>query len=103
MADDINKHTIWEIVRKSILNKYVLTLAVAAFIFVFVGEQSLVRDIRRGRKIKQAEEMLEKVQGDIELSQRKMENLKNTDSLERFAREQYYMRADNEEVFVIDD
>ena len=103
MADDINKHTIWEIVRKSILNKNVLTLAVAAFIFVFVGEQSLVRDIRRSRKIKQAEEMLEKVQGDIELSQRKMENLKNTDSLERFAREQYYMHADNEEVFVIDD
>ncbi len=103
MADDINKHGIWEVVRKSILNKYVLTLLVAVVIFLFVGEQSLVRDIHRGRKIRQTEEMLKKVQGDIELSQREMENLKNTDSLERFAREQYYMHADNEEVFVIDD
>ena len=50
----------------------------------------------------QVEQQIEQNQQDIQQAQRAMQRLDNLDSLERFAREEYYMHADNEDVYLVD-
>lgn len=99
----MNKEDIKRHLREFVGKKYVITLLVAAVIFLVVGQQSVLRDLHRWRQIKAVKQELEQTRADIEYSRRTLESLQNTDSLERYAREHYYMHADNEDVFVIEE
>ncbi len=92
---------IWNKVRKYVLNKYLITLFIAMLVFVFVGDQSLIRRFRRARQIRQTEERLEAARVEVEQARRTIEMLQDTDSLERYAREHYNMHADREDVYLI--
>lgn len=83
------------------LNKYVITLLVAAVVFLVIGEQSVIRQIHRGHQIHQIERQIAEMEADIDYSRRTLDVLQNTDSLERFARETYYMHKAGEDVFVV--
>lgn len=89
--------------RKYVLNKYVLVLLVFAVVFIFVGEQSFIRGIQRRRQIRQTERQLEATRADIKSMQHSIDLLHSTDSLERFARERYYMHADGEDVYIVEE
>lgn len=82
-------------------NKYIITLIVFGVIFLFIGEQSVIKGIRRAHQIHNAEKQLKSIRKEIQDCEQQAENLQNTDSLERFAREQYYMHAPNEDVYLI--
>lgn len=95
---------IWQVSRKWVLNKYVLTCVLFAVVLTFCGEQSMLNRIRQARQISALErerdecrQQSEKYRNDIRLLR------ENTDSLERFAREHYYMHADGETVYLIGD
>lgn len=90
------------IIRKYLLNKYVLTLLIFAVVFVFVGDRSLIHRIQLERKIRTTQETIQQKRADIIQSQKTLQTLQNTDSLERYAREHYGMHASNEEVYLID-
>lgn len=90
------------IIRKYLLNKYVLTLLVFAVVFVFVGDRSLIHRIQLERKIRTTQETIQQKRADIIQSQKTLQTLQNTDSLERYAREHYGMHTSNEEVYLID-
>lgn len=86
------------------INKYwFVTLLVLAPTFM-IGDSSLIMRMRYDEKINELEK-------EIRMYQEKMdkdkENLKllNTDpdNLEKFAREQYLMKRDNEDVFLFDE
>ncbi len=83
--------------------KYAITILVFAVVFLFIGEQSLVQFVRRGREIRHLEEQRDLYQEGAEKAQREMNALHQTDSLERYAREQYYMHKANEEIFLVDE
>lgn len=89
--------------KKYVVNKYVLTLLVFAFIFVFVGEQSLIKGIKRGRQIRQTEHEIEAANQAIESARRQINSLQQIDSLEKFAREHYLMHKDNEDIYLVDE
>ncbi len=91
----------WEKIRKRLLNKYVITLLSATFIFVFIGDQSLIKCIDRARQMRKAEQQLEASRADIQQAQRTLQILQDTDSLERYAREHYNMHTDKEDVYLI--
>lgn len=82
-------------------NKYVLTLLVFGIVFVFVGDQSLLRRIHNARVIHRLEKQRDSYMQEIEEIESDMHALQRTDSLERFARETYFMHAPNEEVYVV--
>ncbi len=95
---------IWIKSRKWLLNKYILTCVVFAVSLTFCGEQSLVNRAKRAHQIgnlkQEKEECLkqsEQYRHDIQMLEQ------NTDSLERFAREHYYMHADGERVYLIEE
>ena len=89
--------------RKWLTNKYLIAILVFAIIYVFVGNQSLIKRIQRSRQIRTTEEQLRAARADTEHALRMMETLQDTDSLEKFAREQYGMHTDREEVYLVDD
>ena len=83
--------------------KYAITILVFAVVFLFIGEQSLVQFVRRGREIRHLEEQRDLYLEGAEKAQREMNALHQTDSLERYAREQYFMHKANEEIFLVDE
>ncbi len=101
---NINHDNISTFLKKWILNKYVLTCLVFAVIMVFFGEQSLVNRVRRAAQISALEKERDAIKGQSEKYKHDIELLnQNTDSLERFAREHYYMHTDNETVYLIEE
>lgn len=96
---DNNKHNI---IRKYLLNKYVLTILIFAIVFIFVGNRSIIHQIQVERKISTTQKMIQQKRADIIQSQKTLQTLQNTDSLERYAREHYGMHTSNEEVYLID-
>ena len=93
---------IWTYTRKYLLNKYVIVLAFFAVVLTFCGEQSIVNRLRYARTIADKEEELETYQKNIQETNAEIQRLNESiENLEQFAREQYYMHAENEDVFII--
>ena len=82
---------------------YVVTIAVFAGVMIFFGDQSLINYVKRAREIHRLEEQRDSYREGIQKARHELNVLQNTDSLERFAREQYYMHTDNEDVYLVEE
>lgn len=98
----MEKKTFLEKVRKVLINKYAITIYAFAVIMTFVGEHSLIQFVKRSKQIAEIESQIDHTNQQIIQSERSMHMLNDTDSLERFAREQYHMHAENEDVYIIE-
>lgn len=94
---------IWMVIRKYVLNKYILTVLIFAAIFIFVGEQSLIKDMQRNRKVRQTERAIQETKQAIDKAQHQINVLNRTDSLERYGREHYLMHKDNEDIYLVEE
>ena len=83
--------------------KYVITLVVFLVVYLFIGDQSLVQFARRGREIRQLEEQRDMYREGSEKAERELKTLSHPDSLERFAREQYYMHTSGEDIYLVEE
>lgn len=83
--------------------KYVLVLAVFLLVYIFVGDQSLIRFAKRGSEIRQYEQQRDMYLQGTEKAEREIHALNNPDSLERFAREQYLMHAPEEDIYLVEE
>ena len=85
-----------------IKNKYLLALTVFSVWLVFFDNNNLIvrrRLLRETRQLKNdCEYYRQRIIAD---STRLSELMKDSESLEKFAREQYLMKKDNEDIFVI--
>ena len=82
--------------------KYVITLLLFLIVYLFVGDQSMLRFWHRHREIRHLEEQRELYREGTAKAQREMEMLQNEDSLERYAREQYFMHNANEDIYLVE-
>lgn len=92
----------WQKVRKALINKYAIVIVVFAVIMIFIGDHSLMQFIKRAKKIVDIEEQIQQTNQQIQQTQRTMQMLDNTDSLERYARENYMMHTDKEDVYLVE-
>ena len=83
--------------------KYAITLLIFLEVFLFIGEQSLIQFIRRGREIRHLEEQREMYQKSADKAQREIQTLNHPDSLEQYAREHYYMHTPNEDIYLVEE
>lgn len=91
----------WNRIRKYVTNKYLVVSVVFAVVFMFCGNQSLVKRIRNAREISVKEERLREYKEKIQNVSVDLRALEDPDSLERYAREHYHMHADDEDVYLI--
>jgi len=80
-----------------------IVVAVFAVIITFVGPQSLVHRVQMAIEYRQKKKVLREYRESTEQINSQLRALENPDSLERFAREEYHMHAEGEDVFLIDE
>ena len=88
--------------RKLLINKYAITICAFAVILIFIGDHSLLQFGKRAMQVREVKEQIDETNKQILQTQRAMQMLDNTDSLERFARETYLMHAPNEDVYLVE-
>jgi len=83
-------------------NKYILTISVFAIWMLFFDQNNVVDRMKMSKEIRQLEDdreyYLEQIQKD---SIRFHELTTDQDNLEKYAREQFFMKKKNEDVFVV--
>ncbi|MDR0699158.1 MAG: septum formation initiator family protein [Tannerella sp.] len=86
------------------LNKYwLVTILFFAFTFL-IGDSSLYRRYRYNEKIRMLENEIQRYKKEVEHNKKKIRELQ-TDKigLERFAREEYLMKKEDEDIFIIEE
>jgi cell division protein FtsB len=82
--------------------KYVLVSVIAIVLIGFVDENSVWRHIKNKQTIS---DLQEEVQKYSELNRRNQEQIRlldgNPKAIEKIARERYFMKADDEDIFVL--
>jgi cell division protein DivIC len=83
-------------------NKFLITIALFLVWMLFFDQYNLVARVSNKRKIANLEQQKEIYVEEIARSKRLLQELKGDDeSLEKFAREQYLMKKDNEDVYLV--
>ncbi len=91
-------------IKAVVTNKYLLAIAVYVFLSFFVMQNTYIDRFENRNKIRELNSQIEAYEKQIETCQKKMDELNtNKSNLERFAREEYFMKRKNEEVFIIYD
>ena len=85
-----------------LLNKYLLVFVGFIVFVTFFDEHNLISRYQSYRKIDQLEKELKFYQDEINATKQKKNELQsNKENLEKFAREHYYMKKKNEDIFII--
>lgn len=90
--------------KKLILNKYLVVFVSFAVFVTFFDEHNLINRWQTDIKINQLKDELNFYKNEITTTRQKMNELQsNSENLEKFAREHYLMKKDNEEIFIINE
>ncbi|MFW5892631.1 MAG: FtsB family cell division protein [Bacteroidota bacterium] len=85
-------------------NIYFLVFMAALLWFVFFDQNNLIQQFRLSREIKKLEAEKEYYIEEIKQDSLQMEKFKNDPTeLERYAREKYLMKKENEDIYIIRD
>lgn len=85
-----------------ISNKYLLILILFIVWMVFFDTNSFFIHNELNSEIKTLEESKEFYRDEINQDKSFIENMKDSSEQEKFAREKYYMKKDNEDIFIIE-
>ena len=83
-------------------NKYVIISAFFLPWMIFFDTNSWLNDYQHSRTVKQLEEAIEYYEKEIAKDQKALQELSNPKTLEKFAREKYYMKKDNDDIYIIE-
>ena len=91
----------WRFIKKHVTLMRILVISFL-FIMIFVDENSFVQSFLYDQQIHGLKKEIQHHQGVIEESKTKLNELQsNEKNLEKFAREQYLMKKDNEDIYII--
>ena len=93
----------WEHIQVRKWGKYLITIIAFLVVYLFIGDQSVIRFVQRGKEIKQYEEQRDMYRSASEQAEREIKLLQQPDSLERYAREHYFMHTSNEDIFLVEE
>jgi cell division protein DivIC len=83
-------------------NKYFIALAAFAVIMLFLDKNDIFSNMARNRELQELEQSKEYFTKQIASERKELEALKsNPATLERYAREKYLMKGDNEDLFLL--
>lgn len=84
--------------------KWAVALAVFGVCIGFIGESSLVNRYEQWKEIARLQSEIEKLNSNFEADKAELERLKtDPDALQEVARERYLMKAEDEDIFVVED
>jgi len=87
---------------KILLNKYLIVFLAYTVFVTFFDQHSLIYRWQTHRKINELEKEYEFYQSEIKSNKLKKFELQSSNAnLEKFAREHYFMKKENEDIFII--
>ncbi len=86
---------------KYVKNKYVITFIIFSAIIVFIDNNSLLYQCSNNKKLKKLREEKNYYINEIRQDREKLIKMKDINYLERFGREEYKMKKDSEDIFII--
>lgn len=93
--DFYNKYLSW-------INAYWLVTILFVVLTFTAGDSSLYKRYQYDEKIRELEKEIKFHEEELTANRRKLENLHtDKEGLERFAREEYHMKKENEDLFII--
>ena len=86
------------------LNAYQIVLLVVLIVVLFLfSDSSIPKRLKYESEIRSLESQIEYYREQTEIDREKLDELQsNTEDLEKFARENYLMKKENEEIFIIE-
>lgn len=87
---------------KILTNLYVLILTIFVIWMLFFDTNSLMIHRELRKEIKNLEKTQQFLQTEIEKDKKIIEKLSDTNELEKFAREHFYLKKKNEEIYLIE-
>jgi cell division protein FtsB len=89
---------------KLLKNKFVLTSLIFIVWMTFFDQNNIIERVKAYSQYKQLQNDQIYYQNKIKEDSKELEELQtNKDNLEKFAREKYLMKKDNEDVFLVED
>lgn len=93
--------TVWTYIRQ---HKYLITILVFLLIIVFLDENSLIQRAKHQREINALKTEIEKYRKQYEEDTEMLKELEeNPEALEKIAREKYFMKKSNEDIFIFEE
>ncbi|MEC7646545.1 MAG: septum formation initiator family protein [Bacteroidota bacterium] len=87
---------------KTFKNKYIITLLFFTFWILFIDDYNLIKQYQLQKDIEQLEKKKAYYLYEIEKDSTELYHLKNTqEAQEKFAREKFLMKKENEDIFII--
>lgn len=87
---------------KILTNRYVIVLAVFIIWMLFLDNYSVLDHQILDKEINELEDNKQYYKDEIKKDQQKIKMLKNSDQIEKYAREKYYMKKDSEDIYIIE-
>ena len=83
-------------------NKYFIALVVFVTVMFFLDKNDIITQLDRRQELRQLQQSKEHYTTQIATEQKELQGLKtNPATLEKYAREKYLMKRDNEELFIL--
>lgn len=84
------------------INAYGLVILVSLALILTMGDSSLYKRYMYDKKIRSLEKEIKHYQKEIEVNRQKLNALRtDKEGLERFAREEYFMKGPDEDIYII--
>ena len=100
----MDRQAIKDTFKPLVKSPYIFISAFFLFWLMFVDEDTLFLRFELSRKLSHLEDEKEQLQHEIDQTRRKMDELMSSkDNLEKFTREEYFMKKDDEVIFIIKD
>lgn len=84
-------------------NKYLVSLVAFVVLMLFFDRNDVFTQLERKRQLKELQNSKAFYQEEIRKTQQQLTDLQNNPAaLEKYARENFYMKRDNEDVFIVE-
>lgn len=84
--------------------KYLIVVVLGVLIVGFVGENSILKHVQNSIKIREMRTEIDNYNAQYEKDEHTIKELRrNPKAITKIAREQYFMKADDEDIFVLSD
>ena len=101
-TDKSKKNRKWPAWLSILKNRYVLIILFFLVWMLFFDDYAYVNHRILNKEIKTLEKNRDYYKKEIEQDEKQIQLLKNPDYIEKYAREQYFMKRENEDIFIID-
>lgn len=87
---------------KFLTNRYVIIISIFIVWMLFFDENSFLNHREFNKEINKLKSEQEYLNNEIKQDKELINKLKNKEELEKFAREEYHMKKENEEIYLIE-